>query len=52
MVLILERRRAKVDKTDFRVQKNLSLRGLPTYSRGGRRDLAVVGKCLVVVATE
>lgn len=49
MILILERRRTKVDKADFGIEKNLSLIGL-AVNRGRRRgDLSVVCEGLVVV---
>ena len=52
MVLVLEGSRSEIDKPDFCVQQHTSLRRLSADSRRGRRYLAVVGECLIVVAAE
>lgn len=52
MILILESRRAKIDKADFGIEQNLPLVGLTRDCVGGGWDLAVVCKRLIIVLAE
>ena len=52
MILVLEGGRSEVDQPNLGVEQDLSLRCLAADRRRRRRNLAVVGKGLVVIATE
>ncbi len=52
VVFILEGSGSEIDQPDLGIEEHLSLARLADHSARGGRDLAVVGKCLVVTAIE
>ena len=49
VVFVIERGRAEVDQTDFRVEEDLSMSSLAADGRGGGGDGTIIGKGLIAV---
>jgi len=52
MVLIIESRRAEINQSNLSIEQNLPLASRALYLSGRGGYIAIIGKCLVVVADQ